>query len=527
MDENSQEKEQLNNLDSIDNTEKNEEVEIKKHSATKNYIFNMIYQVFLLIVPLVLTPYISRVLGSEGIGQYSFSYSIISYFVLFGAFGFTYYAQREIARFQNDKYNQSKVFWEMLLCRNFTVIIAIGLNLLFALTNLYGDYKILMLIMSINVFSVFFDISFFFQGNEEFGTIVFLTMIIKLIGIVSIFLFVKSSDDVWLYALINSAIILFSSLILWVKLPKYLVKVKIKEFNISRHILPSIRLFIPTIAVSVYTILDRTLIGLLVEGETTKVLEDGTEKIIKLSDIQNGYYEQSEKMVKLLLTVLTSLGAVMIPKNSFYFKIHDYEMVKNNINKAINFVLFFGFPIMFGIMAIANNFSPWFFGDGYDEVPLIIMVFSPLIMAIGLNNVLGIQYLLPAGKDNIYTISVIIGSIVNLILNLILIKAYGALGAAIASVIAETCILIFQIIYLRKEFNFKKYILPFIKYLIIGGIMFTVVYLLSLKVFAPSILNTIILVAIGAGIYGIILLIIRDKNLFFFINKVMGIIKRR
>lgn len=523
MEENNiEENEKLNNSSS--NNDNNDNI---GKSATKNYIFNMIFQVFALIVPLVLTPYVSRVLGSDGVGMYAFSYSIISYFVLFGSFGYAYYAQREIARFQNDKYSQSKVFWELIIVRSLTVGIALAVNLILAFTNLYGDYKILMLLMTINIAAVLFDVSFFFQGNEDFAAIVFLSMLVKIVGIVCIFIFVKTTDDVWLYALFNSLILIVSNMLLWIKLPKYLVKIKIKELKIFRHLLPSFRLFIPTIAVSVYTMLDRTLIGLMVEGETTKILADGTEKVVKLSDIQNGYYEQSEKMVKLLLTVLTSLGAVMIPKNSFYFKIGDLDRVKSNINKAINFVLFMGMPIMFGIMAVASNFSPWFFGDGYDEVPLIIMVFAPLIMAIGLNNVFGIQYLLPAGKDNIYTISVIIGSIINLTLNLILIPFYGALGAAIASVIAETCILIYQMIYLRHEFSFKDYILPFIKYLIVGGIMFAVVYIISIKFLSPSILNTLILVAIGGVTYIGILIILRDKNIKFFIDKALGIIKRR
>ena len=226
------------------------------------------------------------------------------------------------------------------------------------------------------------------------------------------------------------------------------------------------------------------------------------------------------------LTVLTSLGTVMIPKNSFYFKNGDYDKVKENIIGALNFVLILGFPIMFGLMAVAGNFSPWFFGPGYEEVPLIIMIFSPLILAIGLNNVFGIQYLLPAGKDNIYTFSVIFGAVVNLVLNLILIPFYGALGAAIASVVAETAILIFQMIYLRKVFNYKSIILPFIKYLLVGGILFVEVFLLSKYVFESSIINTFILVVIGASTYFVNLLLLRDKFVLKIVNRVLRIIKR-
>ena len=497
-----------------------------KKSAKKNYIYNMIYQVFALIVPLVVTPYISRVLGSNGVGEYSFSYSIISYFVLFGAFGFQYYAQREIARFQNDKHQQSRVFWEIMLCRMCTVIVALVVNNIFVVTKLYGEYTILMAIFNINIVATMLDVAYLFQGNEEFKIIAIVNVIFKALGVAAIFIFVKDEDDVWIYTLCNCLILFGANLFLWFILPKMLVKVKLKELHVFKHFMPSLRLFIPTIAVSVYTMLDRTLIGLMVSGETTKTLADGTIKVVKNSDIQNGYYEQSEKIVKMALTVLTSLGTVMIPKNSFYFKNGDYDKVKENIIGALNFVLILGFPIMFGLMAVAGNFSPWFFGPGYDEVPLIIMIFSPLILAIGLNNVFGIQYLLPAGKDNIYTFSVIFGAVVNLVLNLILIPFYGALGAAIASVVAETAILIFQMIYLRRVFNYKSIILPFIKYLLVGGILFVEIFLLSKYVFESSIINTFILVAIGASTYFVILLLLRDKFVLKIVNRLLRIIKR-
>lgn len=512
------------NMDSPKDSSKG--TEVKEKSATKNYMYNMIYQVVALIVPLVVTPYISRVLGSNGVGEYSFTYSIISYFVLFGTFGFGYYAQREIARYQNDKHMQSRVFWEILLCRMFTVVLALIVNNVLIFTGLYGEYKLLMIIFNINIVATMIDIAYLYQGNEEFRTIAIINVLVKILGIAAIFIFVKDEDDVWIYTLCNCGILLGSNLCMWFLAHRMLVKVKFKELNVFKHFIPSLRLFIPTIAVSVYTMLDRTLIGLLVDGETTKILADGTEKIVKNSDIQNGYYEQSEKIVKMALTVLTSLGTVMVPKNSYYFKAKNYERVKENIFNAINFVLFLGVPIMFGLMATAQNFSPWFFGDGYDDVPLLIMIFSPLILAIGLNNVFGNQYLLPAGKDNIYTFSVLFGAIINLILNLILIRFYGAVGAAIASVIAETMILLFQMVYLRRVFNYKGMLIPFIKYVLVGSIMFVSVFLLGKYVFDSSIINSFILVGIGAFIYFIILLLIKDKMIFRMFNGVFVILKR-
>ena len=135
-------------------------------------------------------------MSPEGIGQYSYTYSLITYFTIFGALGFGYYAQREIAKYQNDKYMQSKVFWEVNICRLLSVGIALAVNLILCFTKVYGDYELLMLLFSINIIATAFDIAFFFQGNEDFGKIVIRNVIIKILSIIAIFLFVKDTNDV-------------------------------------------------------------------------------------------------------------------------------------------------------------------------------------------------------------------------------------------------------------------------------------------------------------------------------------------
>ena len=223
-------------------------------NVKKNYIFNLVYQLFSLITPLIVTPHISRALGSDGIGQYSFTYSLITYFVLFAAFGFNTYARREVARFQGDKIEQSKIFWEVLIARSLSVIIALSVNITLLYTNVYGEYALLMWVLSLNIIATLVDVAFFFQGNEKFVIIAILGVIVKTLGVVFILLFVKSKEHVWLYALIQSLSLVLSNILMWIMLPKLLAKIKAKELNVKRHFVPSLRLFIPTIAVSVYTI---------------------------------------------------------------------------------------------------------------------------------------------------------------------------------------------------------------------------------------------------------------------------------
>ena len=350
------------------------------NKVKKNYFYNLAYQIFSLITPLLVTPYVSRVLGTAGVGQYSFCYAIVSYFVLFATLGFNTYAQREISRVQEDRHAQSTIFWEIFIARFVSVGISLIVLFIVIFFGIKDDvYQKLLLIMSINVIAIFFDVAYLFQGKEEFGTIVLWNVIIKILGIVGIFVFVKNESHLWVYTLCQSVVLIGSNLALWTRLPKALVKIKIQELNIRRHYIPTIKLFVPTIAISVYTTLDKTLIGFLIPG-----IADTGEKI---ADIENGFYDQAEKIVKMAMTIITSLGTVMIPRNSHAIATGNVEEFQRNVSGALKFVFFLGIPIMFGLAAIAFNFSPWFFGPGYEKVPSLMMVFSLLVLIIGLSNV--------------------------------------------------------------------------------------------------------------------------------------------
>lgn len=496
----------------------------KPKSIKMNFIYNLIYQVFLIIVPVIVTPYVSRVLGADKIGQYSYSYSIVSYFTLFAGLGFSYYAQREIAKHQDSKMEQSRIFWEICIVRFFSTMIAAILFFIVASISYFNDYKFLLYILSANVLAVSIDTSFIFQGNEDFKQIAVRNFIAKLIVISCIFGFVKKSEDLWIYTLIQSLSPVLSALLMIPFLKRYLQKIKLSELKPIKHLVPCLKLFIPTIAVSVYTMLDKTMIGMIIQGETT-VIENGVEVTKKISDLESGYYNQAEKIIKILITVVTALGAVMIPRNAYYFNTGETEKAKDNVIKGIKFAFLLALPLMLGVICVADNFSPWFFGAGYEKVPLLMKVFAPLILAIGLNNVFGIQYLIPSGKDAIYTISVLIGATVNLVLNTVLIYFYSSMGAAIASVCAEFSILIFQMIYLRKEISPIKTILSGWKYLLSSCVMFVPCFFMG-KYLESSILNTILIVLVGVFVYGIMLLVLKDSFVLDYLHKFVSKFKK-
>ncbi len=498
----------------------NKPTKVETKSVKKNYIYNVIFQIFSLIVPLITTPYISRILSAEGVGQYSFTSSLQSYFILIAALGFGYYAQRQIAFHQNNKKEQSKVFWEIVVVRLISVGIAVLLNLILCFTGVYHEYSQLMLWWTINIFSVAVDVSFLFQGNEDFKKTVLRDMIIKLISVALIFVLVKRSDDVWLYVILTSGANLLGRLSLWFYLPKYLVKIDSKELKPIRHLLPTIKLFIPTIATSIYTVLDKTLIGVLISDtyvvKETQII-DGVETVVevvkKYSDLENGYYEQSEKIVKMCMAVITALGTVMIPRNSKLYAEGNQTKLKDNIYFATNYVWIFGLPMAFGLAAIAPNIIPWFLGPGYNKCIPLMQFFTPLIIFIGFSNIFGLQYLIPTGRDKKFTIGIITGSISNLILNCIFIPLFWSYGAVIASLIAEFLVTFTMYMLIRKELSLKKMLLQSIKPLIASVIMFLICYFIGKKL-TPSIVNTAIVAILGIVIYFSILILLKEELIY-------------
>ena len=432
---------------------------MKKANIKTNYFYNLAYQLFAMITPLITTPYVSRVLSSDGIGQFTFSSSIISYFSMFASLGFAVYAQREIAKYQGDKEKQSIVFREILICKAISGAVCLIVCWLMIVLGLFQSYTLLVAISSVEIVSVTLNISFFFQGNENFRIIAIRDFAVRSIGVSLIFLFVKSKDDLWIYALCMAGTTLLSALSLWPYMKKDILKCRLSQLRPARHILPAVRLFIPTIAISVFMILDKTLIGILIPGDLEICSSDGTTVIKHIADIENGYYGQSEKIIQMSLMVLASLGTVMLPRNARELEQGRQDIFFRNITHAIEFVFFIGAPISAGLMAIASNFSPWFFGEGYEKVPVLMVIFAFIVIPSGLGNVFGKQYLIPKGEDRKYTLAYVSSAVVNLILNIILIPKYLSYGAAVASVIAEIIAPAIMLWFIRKSIN-PSQILP-------------------------------------------------------------------
>ena len=344
---------------------------MKKKSIKKNYIYNMLYQLLVILLPIITTPYLARRLGANGNGTFGYTVSIVTYFILFGSLGIAMYGQREIAYNQNNKEKRSKIFWELFIIKTITMIISS--IVFFIVFGISGNYAIYYRILLLEMLANALDISWFYQGMEDFKKIVIRNFIIKIISVICIFSFIKGPSDLQTYMYIYVCSTLFGCLTLWVGIWKHIEKPNNLKF--LYHIPLTISLFIPQIAIQVYTVLDKTMIG--------GILNDMNEV---------GYYEQAQKIVKILLTVITAVSTVMMPRIANCYAEGNKEKIKVYMKKTFNFIFILAFPLMFGIISVSDKFVPLFFGQGYDKVALIMSVISPIILFIGMSNVIGTQY---------------------------------------------------------------------------------------------------------------------------------------
>lgn len=397
-------------------------------SIKLNLFYNIILNISKIIFPLITAPYVSRVLEPDGVGLVNFASTYANYFALFAALGIPMYAVREISKIREDIKAQEKFASEIFSLSFLTtgICTAIFVITVFAIPQLCSNYLIF-LISGLCLYFVPFAIDWFYQGREEFGYITFRSLILRIFSIVFLFLLVKNKDDLIYYVLINGISQVLN--IAWNYIKLYKTGIRL-HFTLSgkRHMKPLLILFTSSIAISIYTILDTLMLGFM--SDYTQV----------------GYYNNASNLTKLLLPVTTSLAAVAMPRLSYYTQTSDWVNIKNLLNKSLSIVSFLSFPVAFGVMAIAPTFVPLFFGDLFQGAVIPLQIVVGIVIAISFNNLMGVQILVGLGHDKLFLYAVLVGTFSNFACNLLLIPYCGAIGAAISSVLAETLILIVEVV---------------------------------------------------------------------------------
>ncbi len=464
-------------------------------SVKKNYIYRTFYEILVLITPFITTPYVSRVLGADGVGIYSYTFSIITYFTLFAALGTVTYGVREIAQHRNDKQQSSKLFWEIELMTVATTSMCLLVWCgVIAFSKQYRPYFIALIPV---LMGTMFDISWYFTGHEKIKNIVICNSLFKIAGIVLLFVFVRQRDDLIIYVVINSLVTMLGNLSMWIYLPKMLTKVDIRTLTFKNHFKETLIYFVPTIATSIYTVLDKTLIGAITHDT-----------------YQNGYYEQANKIMRMIYTIsFIAINSVMSVRISYLFAEKKYNEIKDRIRKTMDFIFLIGCGCAFGVIGIAGRFVPAFFGPGYEPVVNLLCYMSPLIIIIGISNCLGSNYYTPSGQRARSAKVLVLGSVLNLILNFAMIPFIGATGAVIASIIAESVI---SILYVRMsgEYMSGKLLLKMSWKRIICGLIM-LIFVLLLGKFLPygNLVVVVIQVVVGVAVYFGLLLLMKDNLL--------------
>lgn len=469
---------------------------VKRHGLKANFIFNFVSQILTLIIPLITTPYVWNVLGRNGNGQYSYSLSIITYFILFANLGFDLYGQKQIAACREDKEKKSAIFWELFVLKLITTAIAMGvlLGVLFGVG--FGEkYDKLIFILSIQIVAVPFDIQYFFRGDEDFLSIALRTILMKVAGMVCIFVFVKNDTQVWLYSLCLSLSIIGSNFIMWPSALFRLGRVPLKQLSLLRHLKPTILVFLPTLAVVVFSVFDKTMIGLLAQNP----------------DAENGYYEKAYQINSVALLLVTIISLVMMSRNAYDYSEGHYDKVQEHLYSASRYVWMTGLPLIAGFAVLSHNLCAWFFRTEYEGIPILLIIMSVRFIVSGFGEILGNQLFIAIGKNHYPLIATVCAAVINVTLNYFMIPKYGAVGAAIATAVCEVAntVVLFVIAASKKYISFLKVIASSWKYVISAVIMFVPIFFMQ-RAMGETVWTFLLITATGAVVYALLLFLLRD-----------------
>ena len=471
-------------------------------SLKKNISLSLAYQILTLITPFITTPYISRVLGADGVGVASYTNSVVSLFMLFAALGTTSYGTIEIAKVRNDFEKRSRLFWEIETLAIISTLVVTVIWGGFVWMN--KQYQLYYLILTMNLLSVLLDVNWFFAGIEEFKFIVYRNFFVKILGIILLFVFIRDRNDVGLYIFIQAFSYSLGLASMWFYLKGRVGKPKLSMKNLPHHFRETLIFFVPTIATSVYCLLDKTLIGIITD-----------------SAFENGYYEQATKVSTMVkMVTFSALNSVMMSRQSFLFAEGKLEEMKARIDRSIDMIMFVGIGASMGVIGIASTFVPLFFGPGYDPVIFLLQLLIPVVLFSGVGDCLGSQYYNPSGLRAKSARYIVAGASVNLVCNLLLIPRLGSIGAVIGTLVAEFFIACLYVYNCNGFLRVRQILGKIWKRLPAGCCMLVVIALIR-RLEMAAILKLMIECAAGFLVYILVLWMMRDNLLQYLIKDVV------
>lgn len=413
-------------------------------SLKGNFIYQSLYQVITLVIPFIVAPYLTRVLGSNNLGIYTYVGSIASYFVILANLGISKHGQRIIASRRNDNIELRKAFWSLFSVHAIFSMLAIASYVIYVC--FVTEYQDIYIIHGLIVLSALVDFTWLYYGLEDFKTVVLRNTIIKVIECVLIFALVRNRGDLSIYTLIICISTLLGQIALLPDTLKRIPPISVSLKECKDHIKPLMILFISVVAVSLYTIFDKTMLGLLSTKDNV------------------AFYEYANRIIMIPKQFIYVIGTVLFPRACALFAKGSFDLLKKYIDLSMYLTSVLSFLFISLIVVCANKFVVLYLGADFAETGKVLLYMSPLIAIVMIGDVIRSEFLIPANKDTLFTSCIVISGVLNVILSYILIPVVGIVGAIIGTTCAELFGTLFQLIAGRKIYSLRelfKIILPF------------------------------------------------------------------
>lgn len=467
---------------------------MESNHIRRNFAYQTVYRVIIVLTPLITTPILSRALGAEKLGVFSATLAFVSYFQLFSLLGVENYGSRSIAATQGDRKLQQQVFWNVYAIQFTTSVIAIVAYAV-ACFLLPAERRVISALQGVWLIGSLLNVNWFFFGTEQFRLTVTRNIIVKMISLLLIVFFVRQPDDLFLYVLIVAGDTMVSNAVLWPFLKRNISFERPRLSLMREHIAPLVVLFIPVLAMSVFHVMDKSMLDWL------------------STETQVGYYYTADKIIGIPLSIITGFGTVMLPRVSNEYSKGNTPRVQSMMKNSTEVTTFIACALGFGIASIAKIFIPWFFGAGFEPCIKLVYVFIPVFLIKSIGSLVRSQYMIPSKMDWQFTASVCFGAITNLIFNLVLIRKYQALGAVYGTLAAEFVVSFAQILFTRKRMPFARYVAQQWPYYLFGIIMLLVVTTLERMLTVPLVFKLLCEITAGAFVYLALCVV------YWFINK--------
>lgn len=483
---------------------------MKKENVKVNFIYQSAYQILTVLLPMLTSPYVARVLGADGIGVYSYTYSIVSYFVMVAKLGLHNHGNRCVASIRDNQEKLNQTFSDLYSLHAIISVITIAVYIIY-IAAFGGEYKAVFMIQGFYLIGQLLDINWFYFGIEKFKITVTRNTLIKILTVVCVFTFVKTKDDLWKYILILAVGSAISESLVWFFVRRYVKFVKPNIKSYKQHIKPMLIMFIPAVAVNMYKVMDKIMLGVM------------------SSTYEVGLYENSEKIINICLGFVSALGTVMLPRMSNLVATGHITESKQMVEKSSRFILILSYAMCFGIMGVSNIFPTIFWGNEFSACGVLMTGLAVTLPFTAIANVVRTQILIPQHRDKEFVVAVCVGAIVNLIVNFICIPRWDAWGAVIGTICAEVIVCLIQLFSVRVDVPIWKYIEHSIPFILFGAGMALVVIMVG-HYMGTNVLSLVVQVIIGGILYcgiSLVYMVIRHDKLVYMITSRLMIGKKK